>query len=159
MNGAARWLPVVGVTLAASLFAWLNRGERVVVDVGVATFYRAPFTVVFFLAFLAGMVSMLLLGLRHDLRVRRELQARGLVSAPPHRSAPAPADAPPFDPFSGPVPAGESAAIRVVRPPAAGAEALRTGSAEAVHTRRPSAETLPPPPNSPPVPDLRDADT
>jgi hypothetical protein len=75
------------VTLAASLFAWLNRGERVAVDVGILRFYRAPLTVVAFLAFLAGMLSMLLLSLRHDRRLREELRARGLLE--PARPEPA----------------------------------------------------------------------
>ena len=86
---AGRWLPLAAVTLLAAAFAWLNRGERVAVDLGFATVYRAPFTFVFFLAFLAGMVAMLALGLRHDLRVRRELRARGLLDeTPPRRPAP-----------------------------------------------------------------------
>ena len=79
----SRWLPIAAITLFAAWFAWLNRGERVAVDVGVATFYRAPLTVVLFLAFLAGMLSMLALSLRQDLRMREELRARGLLDAPP----------------------------------------------------------------------------
>lgn len=84
-----RWLPIAAVTLLAAAFTWLNRGERVAVDVGVVHFYRAPLTMVAFLAFLAGMLSMLLLSLRHDRRLREELRARGLLepAAPP----PAPA--------------------------------------------------------------------
>jgi uncharacterized integral membrane protein len=130
---AARWLPIAAVTLLAAAFSWFNRGERVVVDLGVATFYRAPFTLVVFLAFLAGMLSMLFLGLRHDLRVRRELQARGLLDGAPAPAVPVSAEpsAPvraepdpddrtllqfPADPFTGPVPEAESAAIRVVPP-------------------------------------------
>lgn len=74
-----RWLAPAGVALAAALFAWLNRGERAVVSIGIATFYRAPLTLVLFLAFLAGMLSMLALSLRHDLRMREELRARGLL--------------------------------------------------------------------------------
>jgi uncharacterized integral membrane protein len=134
VNGAARWLPLVGVTLAASAFAWWNRGERVVVDLGVATFYRAPLTLVVFLAFLFGMLSMLLLSLRHDLRVRRELQARGLLPSPP-------AAAPPFDPFAGPVPEGESAAIRVV-PPAPALPSPSPSPAPDPHASRDGAAPL-----------------
>jgi uncharacterized integral membrane protein len=132
VNGAARWVPIAVITLLAAAFASWNRGERVVVDVGFTTFYRAPFTMVIFLAFLAGMLSMLFLSLRHDLRVRRELQARGLLgvpAAPAAASAPMvptpaaasadPAPPPPFDPFDGPVPEAESAALRVVPPPVA----------------------------------------
>ncbi|HEU0301643.1 MAG TPA: hypothetical protein VFR37_19465 [Longimicrobium sp.] len=87
MRGS-RWLPVAAVALFAAGFAWLNRGERVAVDVGVATFYRAPLTVVFFLAFLAGMLSMLALSLRQDLRMRDELRARGLLDVPPSATPP-----------------------------------------------------------------------
>lgn len=82
-----RWLPPAGVALAAGLFTWLNRGERAVVHLGITTFYRAPLTVVLFLAFLAGMLAMLALSLRHDLRMRQELRARGLlIPAPGHGS-------------------------------------------------------------------------
>jgi hypothetical protein len=74
-----RWLPPAGIALAAGLITWLNRGERAVVHLGIATFYGAPLTVVLFLAFLAGMLAMLALSLRHDLRMREELRARGLL--------------------------------------------------------------------------------
>jgi hypothetical protein len=74
-----RWLPPAGIALAAGLLTWLNRGERAVVHLGIATFYRAPLTVVLFLAFLAGMLAMLALSLRYDLRMRQELRARGLL--------------------------------------------------------------------------------
>jgi hypothetical protein len=78
-----RWLPPGGIALAAGLFTWLNRGERAVVSIGITTFYGAPLTVVVFLAFLAGMLAMLALSLRHDLRMREELSARGLLGGPP----------------------------------------------------------------------------
>ena len=80
---ARRWLPAAGVTLLAAGFAWLNRGERVPVELGLFRVYRAPLTVVTFLAFLAGMLSMMLLSLRHDRRVREELRRRGLLEIPP----------------------------------------------------------------------------
>jgi hypothetical protein len=80
---ARRWLPAAGVTLVAAGFSWLNRGERVPLDLGLFRVYRAPLTIVTFLAFLAGMLSMLLLGLRHDRRVRDELRRRGLLEVPP----------------------------------------------------------------------------
>ncbi|HEX6042403.1 hypothetical protein, partial [Longimicrobium sp.] len=69
---APRWLPAAGVTLVAAAFTWFNRGERIVVDLGLFRLYRAPLTVVVFLAFLAGMLSMMALSLRHDRRVREE---------------------------------------------------------------------------------------
>lgn len=80
---ARRWLPAAGVTLLAAGFAWLNRGERVPVDLGLFRVYRAPLTIVAFLAFLAGMLSMMALSLRHDRRVRDELRRRGLLEIPP----------------------------------------------------------------------------
>jgi uncharacterized integral membrane protein len=84
-----RWLPALGVTLFAAVFTWLNRGERVAVDLGLFTVYRAPLTMVAFLAFVAGMLAMMLLSLRHDRRVREELRARGLLEpAPPRAAAP-----------------------------------------------------------------------
>jgi hypothetical protein len=78
-----RWLPPAGIALVAGLLTWLNRGERAVVHLGIASFYGAPLTVVLFLAFLAGMLAMLGLSLRHDLRMRQELRARGLLPAAP----------------------------------------------------------------------------
>lgn len=84
-----RWLPALGVTLVAATFAWLNRGERVMVDVGLFRVYRAPLTMVTFLAFLAGMLSMLVLSLRQDRRLREELRAHGLLEPAPARPAPA----------------------------------------------------------------------
>ncbi|MBW3656538.1 MAG: LapA family protein [Gemmatimonadetes bacterium] len=90
-----RWLPPVGIALAAGLFTWLNRGERIVVHLGIATFYGAPLTVVLFLAFLAGMLAMLALSLRHDLRMRQELRARGLLVPAPGQGSPVLAPSPP----------------------------------------------------------------
>ena len=84
-----RWLPAAAITVFAAGLAWLNRGERVALDVGIATFYRAPLTVVLFLAFLAGMLSMLLLSLRQDMRTREELRARGILDIPARPAAPA----------------------------------------------------------------------
>lgn len=88
---ASRWLPAAGVTLFAACFAWLNRGERVVVDLGMFRLYRVPITVVAFAAFLAGMLSMLMLSLRHDRRVREQLRAHGLLEPESARPAAAPA--------------------------------------------------------------------
>jgi hypothetical protein len=90
-----RWLPPAGIALAAGLFTWLNRGERAVVSIGITTFYGAPLTVVLFLAFLAGMLAMLALSLRHDLRMREELRARGLLIPAPGQGSPVLAPSPP----------------------------------------------------------------
>ena len=88
MTGAGRWLPLAAVTLLAGAFAYLNRGETVSIRLGLATFHQAPLTVVCFLAFLFGMLSMLALGLRHDLRHRRWLRERGLLADSPGLPAP-----------------------------------------------------------------------
>jgi hypothetical protein len=77
-----RWLPVALVAFLAGGLTWLNRGERVILHAGFATFYRAPLTVVLFASFVAGMLSMLALSLRHDRRMRDELRARGLLDEP-----------------------------------------------------------------------------
>lgn len=84
-----RWLPAAAVTVLAAALAWFNRGERVAVDLGIFTFYRAPLAVVLLLVFLAGMLAMLGLSLRHDRRVRDELRRHGLLQ--PALPAPRPA--------------------------------------------------------------------
>jgi uncharacterized integral membrane protein len=131
VNAALRWLPLLGVTLAAGLFAWFNRGERVVLGLGFATLYRVPLTFVVALAFLAGMLAMLVLSLRQDLALRRALRARGLLDGAAEPAPRVPAE-PVFsartdeertEPFgAGPVPEAESAAIRVVPPDPPGTE-------------------------------------
>ncbi|HEU4457160.1 MAG TPA: LapA family protein [Longimicrobium sp.] len=83
MSAPGRWLPLAAVTLLAAAFAFLNRGEVVPVSIGIATFYRAPLVVVVFAAFLLGMLAMLVLGLRQDLRTRRILREHGLIDTPP----------------------------------------------------------------------------
>ncbi|HEU4883254.1 MAG TPA: hypothetical protein VFT45_13430 [Longimicrobium sp.] len=76
---APRWLPAAAAAFFATTLAWLNRGERVAIDVGLTTIYRAPLAIVLLLVFLAGMLAMLLLSLRHDRRVRDELRRHGLL--------------------------------------------------------------------------------
>jgi uncharacterized integral membrane protein len=83
-----RLLPMLAVTLFAAVFVALNRGEMVVVNLGVVRFYQAPLTVVAFVSFLVGMLAMLALSLRHDLRVRRTLRERGLLEAAVERTRP-----------------------------------------------------------------------
>ncbi|CAN5632565.1 hypothetical protein BH23GEM5_BH23GEM5_22180 [soil metagenome] len=60
----------------AALFARLNAGEAVTLHLGIATLYRIPFAPLVLAAFLLGMATMFLLGLRHDRRVRRLLRER-----------------------------------------------------------------------------------
>lgn len=57
-------------------FASLNSGQRVTLRLGFVTFYGVPLTVIAFASLLAGMVVMLVAGVRSDLKVRRILRAR-----------------------------------------------------------------------------------
>ena len=69
----------VGVICAVALtmgFAWLNSGQLVVLRLGLVTLYGVPLTVVAFGSVLAGMLVMLVAGIRSDLSVRRILRAR-----------------------------------------------------------------------------------
>lgn len=69
-----RWLAPVLVAVFAALFARLNAGEAVTLHLGIATLYRIPFAPLVLAAFLLGMATMFMLGLRHDRRVRRLLR-------------------------------------------------------------------------------------
>ena len=89
-----RWLPVGVIALLAGLFAFLNRGEAVALDLGFVSFYQVALVPLIFLAFVLGMILMFLLGLGQDLRVRRELRARGFLDRPTH-APPAPPEYPP----------------------------------------------------------------
>ena len=82
-NRVRRWaLSALGVLLLA-LFAFLNAGERVSLNLGVAVLYRIPLVGMFFGAFILGMVTMFGFGLRHDRRVRELLREHGLLDRPP----------------------------------------------------------------------------
>lgn len=78
---AWRWAALALIALLAALFASFNTGERVALDLGFATLYRVPLVPLIFLAFLLGMITMFLVGLRHDLRVRRALREAGFAEA------------------------------------------------------------------------------
>ena len=66
-------LAVLGLSVG---FASLNGTQRVTLRLGLATFYGVPLTVVAFGGLLAGMVIMLVAGIRSDLKVRRILRER-----------------------------------------------------------------------------------
>ena len=91
-----RWLGVAFIVLLAGVFAYLNSGERVAIHLGLFVLYQVPLVVLIFFAFLLGMVMMFLLGLRHDLEVRRLLRRqevelereRAWAAAPPREPAP-----------------------------------------------------------------------
>lgn len=99
MNDARwRWVGLGAITLLAGVFGFLNSGERVAVHLGALVLYQVPLVVLVFSAFLLGMITMFLLGLRHDLEVRRELREREhrpVVYSPPP---------PPLSPPSAPEP-------------------------------------------------------
>jgi len=75
----SRFLSGTGVAalIAFSLgFAWLNSSQRVTLRLGVVTLYGVPLTAVAFASVIAGMVVMLVAGIRSDLKVRKVLRAR-----------------------------------------------------------------------------------
>jgi uncharacterized integral membrane protein len=75
----SRLLGGVGVVAVVALslgFAALNSGQRVILRLGVATFYGVPLTVVAFGSVILGMLVMLVAGIRSDLKVRGILRAR-----------------------------------------------------------------------------------
>ena len=75
----SRLTGVAGVMAALALamgFASLNSGQRVTLRLGLITLYGVPLTVVAFGSVLAGMVVMLIAGVRSDLKVRSILRAR-----------------------------------------------------------------------------------
>lgn len=76
MSRAAGAIAVVVVLAVSMAFAALNGGERVTLDLGVATLYRVPVTYVAFGGLLVGMFVLLVAGIRSDLRVRRILRER-----------------------------------------------------------------------------------
>lgn len=77
-----RWVWLAMAVLIAAAFAYLNAGERVAIHVGVAVLYQLPLVGLVFAVYLLGMLTMYLLGLRHDLRVRRVLREHGLEDRP-----------------------------------------------------------------------------
>jgi uncharacterized integral membrane protein len=71
-----RWYVLAGIVALSAVFSSLNRVERVVIDLGAVTLYRAPLTTVVLVSFLLGMVAMFLLGLQQDLRLRNYIRER-----------------------------------------------------------------------------------
>lgn len=76
MNRLLTALGVLAIVVASLGFASLNSGQRVILRLGFATLYGVPLTVVAFGSIIAGMVVMLVAGVRSDLKVRRILRAR-----------------------------------------------------------------------------------
>lgn len=69
-------LSIVAVVVLAMAFAAANAGNRVTLELGLITLYRAPVTLVAFSGLLVGMVVMFVAGIRSDLKVRRILRDR-----------------------------------------------------------------------------------
>ncbi len=78
-----RWAALALVVVLAGLFAYLNGGERVTLYLGFATLYRISLVGLVFTAFLIGMTVMFLVGIEHDLRVRRLLREYHSRQGPP----------------------------------------------------------------------------
>ena len=72
-----RWAGLALIAVVSALFASFNTGERVALNLGFTILYQIPLVTLIFVAFLAGMVTMFLLGLSHDLRIRRALREAG----------------------------------------------------------------------------------
>lgn len=77
-----RWVGLGAIALLAAVFAFANAGERVALRLGFVTLYQISLVVLILVAFLLGMLTMFLLGLRHDLRVRRILAEHHLLDLP-----------------------------------------------------------------------------
>ena len=64
---------ILGSSALASVFAWLNIGERVTLRLGIVTLRSIPLSAVVFLSILIGMTLVFAVGLRADLKTRRML--------------------------------------------------------------------------------------
>jgi len=67
---------VILLLVLAMVFAALNGGHRVTLDLGWITLYRVPVTFVAFGGLFLGMLVMLIAGVHTDLRVRNILRER-----------------------------------------------------------------------------------
>lgn len=100
-------LALAAAVLAAAIFAYQNRFERVAMEIGPLTLYAIPLPLLVFAAILLGMAAMLLLSLPADRRTRELLRAHGLLdtpSAPPASTQSSPPPAEPVSPRSDDLP-------------------------------------------------------
>jgi hypothetical protein len=79
---AWRWAGVAAIVILAGVFSWFNSGESAALHFGLFNVYQIPVVTIFYVSFLLGMGTMFLLGLRHDLRIRRLLRERGILEEP-----------------------------------------------------------------------------
>lgn len=102
------------LALLSAGFAWLNGGIRVDVNLGLVRLSGVPLPVVVFAAFLLGMLTLFLAGLKAELRTQRMLQRyRDLLGAeePPAANAPrAASSADPSEEHAGAGPSGHDPA-------------------------------------------------
>src|SRR5690606_14630974 len=73
-GSGARWMGVAILVIVAAFFSFLNAGERAALNLGFTTVYRISLVALVFGAFLLGMVTMFVFGLRYDRRVRDALR-------------------------------------------------------------------------------------
>jgi uncharacterized integral membrane protein len=69
-----RWATLLAVVLLTGVFSYLNAGQRITLHLGFTTLYRLSLSHIVLGAFLLGMLTMFLVGLRNDLRLRRDLR-------------------------------------------------------------------------------------
>lgn len=69
---------LLSLGLLAAAFTYFNAAERISIHIGFAVLFQLPLVGVVLSVFLLGMLAMYLLGLAHDLRVRRVLRDHGL---------------------------------------------------------------------------------
>lgn len=91
-----RFAVLAVIVILSALFTLLNSGERVPVYLGFTVLYRVSLVWLVFGAFLLGMITMMLISLGHDRRIRRALQQRGLLEPPPPPPPPDPGPDPPL---------------------------------------------------------------
>ncbi len=76
------WIGLLAVVVMGIGFAAVNSGQRVRIDLGIVTLYQIPVTFVAFGGMVAGMVVVLLAGVRTDLKVRELLREKALPENP-----------------------------------------------------------------------------
>lgn len=95
---AWRWVGLGALVLLAGVFGYLNSGETVALHLGLLVLYQIRLVTLIFVAFLLGMAAMFLLGLGHDLRVRRRLRELERQAPPPAQPHPWALEPPPDTP-------------------------------------------------------------
>ena len=87
-----RWAALGGIALLAGIFGYFNSGESIALHLGFFVLYQVPLVILIFIAFLMGMLTMFVAGLRHDMKVRELLRERHFDAPSPPLSSYAPPD-------------------------------------------------------------------